>query len=820
MFKNYLKIALRNLKKYKIDSFISLFGLAVGLTCCIILIMFVRFEWSYDNFHENQDSLYRLTLQTTHSETDKTRKSTVHPYPQVIALAEELPEIESVFKIASSSAEFLKNDKYIRESIKYSDPEFLTHFTFPLLHGNNKTALDNIHNIVISESAAIKYFGKVNVVGEAITIRLRDRSENFVVSGIVQNVPSNSSIQFEFLVPFENMIASAPADDQKMFRENWYIGFLETWITLKNGTSKEDLEAKFPAFLDRHLGADWVDRNNIEYALQPLSHVYFDEGYTSNITQCTNKTYSLILGSIALIILIIAGINFMSLTLSRMTSRFHEIGIRKSVGAIRHQIKLQIVGEVFISCSIAIILGLFFAELFSPLANVLFQKELDLTLFNDPLIWVSVLGLLIVLTLITSTYPAIVISNKNATSLFAKKNSAQKIPSLIKGLIVVQFGLAITLMIGTYVMQSQIDFILNKDLGFDPESVVAVEIKNELQNGAELGKLYTQEISRISGVNSSSITAGKYRDYSQYGEVNIGMVQLMSATTISELGDGIPSEAIDEHYLTTMDIKLLDGSNFSKTANTYAPNEIIVNKAFSDAMKWNNPIGKVLEDKPENQGWVGPFDGKKVIGVIENYHFKSLYDPLKPMVLQHIEATERNPGTILVRISSSNTSEILLNLESVWNDIFEKEQFNFAFMDDMVQRQYNEEIRWNRIIRISSMASILLACFGLFGLSALVAQRRIKEIGIRKVFGASIKNILVLISKDFVLLVVCGFAISAPVAWYLSNQWLTGFSYKIDLGVLPFLYGGLTVLLIALTTVSWQSVKAALQNPVENLRNE
>lgn len=820
MFKNYLKIALRNLKKNKLDSFISLFGLAVGLTCCIILIMFVRFEWSYDNFHENQDSLYRLTVQTTHSETNKTRKSTVHPYPQVIALAEELPEIESVFKIASSSAEFLKNDKYIRESIKYTDQEFLTHFTFPLLQGDHKTALNNIDNIVISESAAIKYFGKVNVIGEVLTIRLRDKPKNFVVSGVTQNIPSNSSIQFEFLVPFENMIESAPKDDQKMFRENWYIGFLETWITLENETNKEDLEAKFPAFLDRHLGADWVNRNNIEYSLQPLSHVYFDEGYTSGVTQSTNKTYSLILGSIALIILIIAGINFMSLTLSRMTSRFHEIGIRKSVGAIRHQIKLQIIGEVFISCSIAIILGLFFAELFSPLADVLFQKELDLTLFNDPLIWFSVLGLLIVLTLVTSTYPATVISNKNATSLFAKKNSAQKIPSLIKGLIVVQFGLAITLMIGTYVMQSQIDFIINKDLGFDPESVVAVEMKNELQNGAELGKLYTQEISRISGVNSSSITAGKYRDYSQYGEVNIGMVQLMSATTISELGDGIPSEAIDEHYLTTMDIKLLDGSNFSKTANTYAPNEIIVNKAFSDAMKWNNPVGKVLEDKPENQGWVGPFDGKKVIGVIENYHFKSLYDPLKPMVLQHIETTERNPGTILVRISSSNTSEILSNLESVWNDIFEKEQFKFAFMDDMVQRQYDQEVRWSRIIRISSMTSILLACFGLFGLSTLVAQRRIKEIGIRKVFGASIKNILVLISKDFVLLVICGFVISAPVAWYLSNQWLTDFSYKIDLGVLPFLYGGLTVLLIALTTVSWQSVKAALQNPVENLRNE
>ncbi|MBO6572203.1 MAG: FtsX-like permease family protein [Balneola sp.] len=391
---------------------------------------------------------------------------------------------------------------------------------------------------------------------------------------------------------------------------------------------------------------------------------------------------------------------------------------------------------------------------------------------------------------------------------------------LIKGLIVVQFGLAITLMIGTYVMQGQINFILNKDLGFNPENVVAVEINSELQNALKIGQLYSEEAQRIPGVLSTSITAGHYRDYSEYGVVDIGMAQMKSATTLSQLGDGIPSEAVDAQYLQTMDIELLKGVNFSKQANTFPSDEVIVNQAFVDAMGWDNPIGQILEDKPENQGWVGPFDGKKVIGVIENYHFKSLYDPLQPMVLQHIEAADQNPGTILIRLSSDRMSETISNLKSLWNSIAEQEAFNLAFMDDMVQRQYNEEIRWNRIIRISSMASILLACFGLFGLSALVAQRRIKEIGIRKVFGASIKNILVLISKDFVLLVVCGFAISAPVAWYLSNQWLTGFSYKIDLDALPFLYGGLTVLLIALTTVSWQSVKAALQNPVENLRNE
>jgi len=820
MFKNYLKIAFRNLKKNKLDSFISLSGLAIGLASCIILIMYVRFEWSYDNFHENRDSLYRLTEQTTDPRSDKIRKSTIHSYPQTIALAEELPEIESVIKISGGSAEFFKDGKYILEKIKYTDPEFLKHFTFPLIYGDSKSSLNNIDNIIISESSAIKYFGKADVLGESLTIRLRDKPQNFTITGVAQDAPLNSSVQFEFLIPFENMINSAPAEDQKMFRENWYIGFLETWITLKKGTSKEDLEAKFPAFLERHYGNEWIDRNQIKYGLQPLSEVYFNEEYASGITQSTDKTYSLILGSIAVVILIIAGFNFMSLTLSRSTSRFHEIGIRKTVGAIRHQIKFQIIGEIFLTCLIAIGAGVFLAELFSPIANVIFRKELDLSLLSDPILWIAIFVLLIVLTFITSLYPALLISGKNAISLFSKKTSAKEIPSIIKVFIVAQFGLAITLLIGTYIMRSQINFLLDKDLGFNPENVIAVKIKNELQNGKELGRLYSQEVSRISGVRSTSLTAGKYRDYSEFGVVDMGMAQLMSATTISQLGDGIPSEAIDEQYLETMDIELLNGSNFSKTSNSFASNEIIINKAFADAMEWDNPIGKILDDKPENQGWVGPFDGKKVIGVVENYHFKSLYEPLKPMILQHIDATDRNPGTILIRISSDNTSETLSKIESLWNDIFEEESFSFAFMDDMVQQQYNEEIRWNRIIGIASVISIILACFGLFGLSALTTQRRIKEIGIRKIFGASLEQILLLVSKDFIILIAIGFSISIPLVWYLSNVWLTEFSYKITIGILPFLVSGLTILLLAISTVSWQAIKAANTNPVESLKSE
>ncbi len=820
MLKNYIKIALRNLRKHKIDSFISLSGLAVGLTCCILLVMYIQFEWSYDDFHKNRDSIYRLTETSENQNSDELRRSTIHPYAQSVALKEELPEIESVINYSAVVGDILLNGKYLEERISTVSPEFLTTFSFPLISGDPESALDKISSIVLTESAAIKYFGETNVLGQTLTIRLLDEPMDYVVSGVAKDVPLNSSIQFEFLLPFENKFLEETPERRERYKTNWYIGFLETWITLKDGTTPEDLEAQFPAFLIRHYGEKWINRDKNQFSLQPLAEVYFNEEFRSYYTQSTNKTYSLILGGIAIVILVIAGINFMSLTLSRASSRFHEIGIRKTVGAIKHQIKFQIIGEVFITCFLAICLGLVLAEAFSPYVGVIFGKELNLSLFSDLRLWLAVAGLLVLLTLITSMYPAFQISRKSAVSLFSRNTTAQKIPAFVKGLIVIQFCLATSLMIGTFVMQQQLSLILNKDIGFNPENVAAIEFNSELQDGLFAGKLFADEATKIPGVISASITGGEYRDYSSYGVPTMGMAQMMSSTTHSELGDGISSEAIDEHYLETMGIKLVEGSNFSTTSNTYSPDEMIINQAFADAMKWDNPVGQILVDRPENQGWTGPFDGKKVIGVVENFNFKSLYDPLQPMALRHIEAVDRNPGTILVKISSSQMPETISKLEELWNKIYTEEVFTFSFLDDLIQYQYNEEIRWNKIIRISSIASILLACFGLFGLAALTAQKRVKEIGIRKVFGASVASIVTLLSKDFVKLVILGFVVAIPIAWYASGKWLEAFAYKIELGPGIFVIAGMVALAIALSTISWQAIRSASANPVDSLRSE
>ncbi len=816
---NYVKIAWRNIRKHKLDSFISLTGLSVGLACCILLLMYIQFEWSYDSFHENRDSMYRVVKEYQYSNQENIEKTLTQPYVQSFALKEDFPEIETIVNISRITGKVLSGSKFIDELLYTVDHEFLTIFTFPLLHGNSETALLNTNSIVLTKASAVKYFGKTDVLGETLTIRLLDEARNYTITGVTEDIPLNSSLTFDFLLPFENYFRNETPERAERYRENWYLGFVESWIVLNPHTPPEQLEDKFPAFLQKHFDNSFIERQNAQLSLQAFTGSYFDESIRSYYTTSSNKTYMLIIGTIAIIILVIAGINFMTLTLSRASSRFHEIGIRKTIGAARHQIQSQIVGEVFVTCTIAILIGLLLVEIAAPYTGFIFNKELNLSLFNDPGLWIGILALLTVLTLITSMYPAIIIASKKTVSLFSGYTFAQKTPPVVKGLLIIQFGVSITLMIGTYVLQQQLGYLLEKDLGYNPENVVAIQIDPEVSNAKKLATLFAEESKKISSISDASVTSSELKDYSQYEINTAGMGLGMTGTSLAGFDLGVATDVIDERYLETLGIELVSGYNFTAHSNAYASDEIIVNEAFAEIMGWENPIGEIIEDKPEGN-WINYLDGKKVVGVVENFHFKSLYDPLQPIVLQHIEGTEKKPGTILVKISSDNMSATISELESLWNTIFPEEIFSFAFLDELVANQYQKDTLWNRIILLSAGMSVLLTCFGLLGLTALATQRRIKEIGIRKVFGASIRSIVELISKDFVLMIFVGFTIAAPVAYYFSNQWLSNFAYKIGLGITPFILGGATTLAIALTTISWQSIRAALANPVESLRNE
>ncbi|MDR9418682.1 ABC transporter permease [Gracilimonas sp.] len=580
------------------------------------------------------------------------------------------------------------------------------------------------------------------------------------------------------------------------------------------------MESKFPDVVKTIFG-DYAEQRNLEMGLQSFDGAYFNQEYRSSITGNSNKLYSTILGGIAFIILAIAGMNFMSLTLTRAYRRSHEMGIRKAAGAQSRQINFQIFGEVFVTCGISFITGLMLAELATPFFQQMTGKSFQVNLWQDPMLWLFLLGMVLILTLITGSYSAFRMAHKKASHLFSSQRTIERIPLFVKGLIGTQFALAITFLIATFTMNEQLNYLLNKDLGYSTSNMITVELDMEGDKGKQVANLFSNEVRRLPGIQEVSTIGGHYRSDPQYVEFKsgFGMGTYGTSSTIEGFDGRINLEIVDEHYLETMDIELLAGRNFSPDRPSDIKNGLLVNQTFVETMGWDNPVGQVISDKNERRTLT--LNGKKVIGVVSDFHFKPLYEQLQPIALQHINSRDFGPpGTILVKASPGNLGTTITTLSELWERVVPEENFNYNFLDEMVALQYMEEQRWRNIIQFASFMAIALACFGLFGLAALSAQRRTKEIGIRKVMGATLTNIVTLLSKDFVKLVFAGFIIAIPIAWYAINQWLSEFAYRIEIGPAIFIFAGVTALTIALLTVSWQSIKAAVANPVDSLRSE
>jgi len=820
MLKNYIKIAWRNLIRHKTDSIISIGGLALGLACCILLISYVRFEWSYDNFHKNSDRIFRVTNEENQSGSGEIHRNLSTPFPLSAVLDTTFPEIETVMDISKSTLKLKIDGKFTSQNVLLADPGFFKTFNFHLLYGNPIDALSGKDHVVITEKTAKRIFGQKQVIGQTLTFRLNERDHVFTVTGITKDLPGNSSIRFEMVLPFENYFYTLDTPMRETIRTNWYVGYGETWVLLKKGASAKQLETKFPAILETYYG-EFAAQRNMKLGLQSLHEVYFNQDFPSSVTVNTNLAYSLILGGIAIIILAVAGINFMSLTLSRATTRSHEIGIRKSVGAQRKQIAFQVLSEVFITCGISLLLGLVLAELFLPYFRQIADIHFETNIISDPVLWVLISGFLLFLTIITGSYPAFRISGKKATTLFSSQRSAEKIPGPVKGLICIQFALSIAFLISTFVMLHQLNFLFNKNLGFSTSNIITIEFNLEDDQAIEIAKLFRQEARRIPGVQQVSITNSRYQEYPQkiIPRAGFGMVTMRSSTTLKGFDGAINSEIVDEFYLETMGIDLLKGRNFSNDRMSEVKNGILINKRFAEIMGWENPVGKIIQDQANS--WQAPFDGKKVIGVIEDYHYQPLYNKIQPLALVHLEKNNIGvPGTILVKTNATDIRETIRRLTKLWDELLPKETFKYSFLDELVMHQYREEKRWSNIVYLASGMAIFLACFGLFGLAVLTSQRRNNEIGIRKVVGATVLNVVTLLSKDFLKLVLLGFVIAVPVAWYVMNQWLADFAYRIEIGPGIFLLAGGIAILIALVTVGWQSYRAATVNPVESLRTE
>ncbi|MFQ5630458.1 MAG: ABC transporter permease [bacterium] len=817
MSKNELKIAIRFLLKFKTYSLINILSLAVGLACCILILLFVQHEWSYDRFHENGERIYRL-ITAQKAPDGNLKKVAIQPFPMRDALLQEYSEIEHVARFIGEPRAIVRYSEHtFEEYIWFSDADVLHMFTFPLIAGNANTVLQNPNALVISQSIAKKYFGGENPLGKSITIRMSEQNYEFAVTGVIADIPDNSSIRFDFLIPFTGY----PRLKNPHFAANWNSSQTRLFVALAKNANADDLESKLPALVKKYLGERVAsnqregslsqDEDAWQLLLQPLKDVHTTPEIRWGTQPTGNPLYSYILIAIALLVLVIACINFTSLAVGRSAARAREVGMRKVLGANRLRLIKQFWSEAILLTLLALILGIGVAELFLPTFNSLVGKNLTLFAAGNWQAWTGLFGLLMAVGLVAGSYPALVLSGfhpvqalKNMPSISESKTGTRN--RLRQSLVVVQYALSVLFVVVTLVMYDQLHYINNKDLGFDKEAVLAINAYSRDQESVQLLDRYRNALknhSQVLEVSGCTISFGQGWSRQRW----------ISEEKLRQVYDF----RVDHNFAKTVGLQLVEGRFFSNDLPGDVTNAVVVNEALVREYGWQEPIvGRTLD------GWgtniVGADHDPVVIGVVKDYHFSSLHEAIQPEVL-HL-SSDWPIIHILVRIDPQNIAGAIAVLRQTWHDVHPNAPFEYTFIDEDINNQYLAEQRWSKLLLYSAIFAIVIASMGLFGLALLNIRQRTKEIGIRKVLGATIPNVTALLSKDFVKLVLLASRFACPVAWIAMNKWLQNFAYRIEIGWWVFALAGGLAFIIALVTVSTQAIRAALANPVESLRYE
>jgi putative ABC transport system permease protein len=780
MFRNYLKIAVRILKRHKSHSAINIFGLSMGLACTILIFLFVKDELSYDRFHENLHSIYRPLIRFHNPDGSVKWQGGAVQVPHGPALKEYFPEVKRYVRVFPQEFIVKIGDLVEEQEIIMADAEFFEMFSFPLTQGYAASALSDYSSIVLSESCANKYFGDEDPIGMPITLISGDYRNDFVISGVAEDPPPYSTITFNLLINFESIRLFGEAESLS----NWQTLRMpcKTYIQLYDGKSAETIEKRYPEFAKKYYAANFEREmyrqfknapeniDPISFGLQRMRDIHFDPGASGS----GSLTPVYILGGIALIILFIAGINFVTLSIGNASKRFIELGIRKVVGAERRQLIQQYWSESVVLTGT--MKSLHASAVFSPL-NV---------------------GVLILITLVlglsVGSYPAMVLSRFHPVDIFRGKMKISGKNFFTRFLVILQFALSIFLIISTIVLGRQINFMVNQDLGFNKDNIVIVNNIN--------GKIYDRlknRLSNISGIKGITGTLASLDGKKSY---------FLQFKYRDKEYESVWFNRIDENYFKTLEIGFLQGRNFSPEMQT-DPYSVIVNETLIKRFEITDPIGQRIE-LGENFF--------PIIGIVNDYHTLRKGIETKPAV--HIFSPSHRFGLMMIRVSSSEISRILADIQSAWKELQIDKPFSYSFLDEVVEAQYLKEKRWNRIVGYSSVLAVLVACLGVFGLTSIAVCRRTKEIGIRKVHGASEFNVLILLSRESVGWVLIANLIAWPAAAYAMHRWLQSFAYKIRLSPVIFLMAALFMLLVVLLTTWIQTWKAARSNPVAALRYE
>ncbi|MET0466332.1 MAG: ABC transporter permease [Chitinophagaceae bacterium] len=796
MIKTYFKIAFRNLWKNKTFTFINLAGLTVGLTCVILMVLYIQHELSYDKFQKNADRIVRVTMEYSMGGGEP-RKIVVTSTKVLPAFKRVFPEIEDGVRLSGGRPGLIKyQDKvFIEPGFIHADSTFFSVFSsFKLLKGTADQVLKAPNMLVISESAAKKFFGNDDPVGK--TLQIGAAQTNYLVTGVAEDCPSNSQIKFNFLASFSSL---GPAQENTYFNANYITYFL-----LKDKGAIASLQPKIAPFMKK----DMTDAD-MTFHLEPYTSVHLHselDGYEPN----SNINYIYITGGVALLILIIACFTYVNLSTARSMERAKEVGIRKVSGAFRSQVFWQFIGESSIITAISLILSFVLAAILLPSFNELAERSLSLNGLFRPSILVIALLILTTISLLAGSYPALILSRFQPVKVLkgAFRNSSSG-TWIRKSLTVFQFTVSAFLIIATFVLQRQLNYIQTKKLGYDRDHIVVLPMDSRINEKTELFKTTIRKNPEVLAVSKSYNTP-----------INIVGGYSMSNSPSNENAMSVKANPIDEDYIKVNNLEIIAGTDLSRqdlldinTAEDTAKKpyfHYVLNESAAAALGWKpeEAIGKKM--------FLGNQRPGEVKAVIKDFHFASLHSAVEPLVL-----FPDNWGSVMqVKMTGNNMSQTIAHLEKTWKELAPHRPFQYTFMDEDYNKMYASEMRTGDIFKVFSTIAILLACMGLFGLSAYSVQQKTKEIGIRKVLGASSARITLSLVNQFIKLVLVSFVIAVPVAWILSEKWLSSFVYRTDIPLYIFLIAGLSITFVALFTVGTQALRAALSNPVKSLRTE
>jgi len=797
MFKNYLKIALRNIKRYKGYSFINIAGLTIGITCCIFIFLYVQYETSYDCYHKDVDRIYRIIASVNSSSGTSVYAGTAHqliPY-----VKQNFQQAQYIAKVSPwrSDEQVRYGDKVFKETpfdIPYADEDILKILTFRFIHGDPNTALTRPKTVILTEGTAKKYFGNKNPIGEVLSID----EENFEVTGVIADLPGNTVFRF-------NMLRSWNTLDPRMFYPRW-MNFHLTFVKLAPGQEPENFAQLLTQTIIDHSKEDF-EKANIQYSsiLQPIEDIHLkSKDFIFERVNVGNKLFIYIFSAIGIIIIIITCLNFMNLLTARSSLRASEVGVRKVTGAQRHQLFSQFISESLILTAISFVIALYIVHLLMNMFNEMAQLKIDYSIMRTINFIATALFVIIVLGVAAGTYPALVLSSFKPMSLLSESaRLGIRGEKLRKILVVGQFALSITMIIGVILFHNQLDFMKNKSLGFNIEKKLIINMQNAevgRNNYLAIKKEFTSYASILGATFSTGVPGRSFR----YVRIFPNGQQETNSHDFNFI------EA-DGDFLALYGIEIVAGRNLSdeERANlSYMP--AILTETAVRTLGWSSP------EEALNKKFQDGNPDVITIGVVKDFHYTGLQKPIEPFAI----SLRGGYQYLTLEIDTENISHTLAFIESKFKQLFPGKLFEFSFLDADFNRLYQREEQAAKIFSIFTSLGIFIACLGLFGLAAFTVQQRTKEIGIRKVLGASISNIMFMLSREFVKWVLISNIIAWPVAYFGINLILQNFAYRINVGFMPFIISAVLALVIAILTVSYQSIKAAVANPVESLRYE